>query len=65
MQGCDQATITGAGFSYLKGINALGMNGCDNVQVAIARSLGLPVNTRSWTSVGALHYTFDEREGGS
>jgi hypothetical protein len=60
MQGCHQATITGATFAHLKGIHALGMLDCSDVQKATARSLGLPVNTRGWTSAGALHYTFDE-----
>ena len=58
--GCDQATITGATFAHLQGIQALGMFDCRADQVATARSLGLRVNTRYCTSIGGLHYTFDE-----
>ncbi len=61
MEGCRQATITGVTFARLKGIHALGMKRCSDELVASARSLGLPVNTRGCTSVGGLHYTFDER----
>ena len=62
MEACDQATITGAAFAHIKGIHALGMHDCSDEQVATARSLGLPVNTRECTSFGAFHNTFDERE---
>ena len=62
MERCDQDTITGAGFAHLKGIHALGMLECSDEQVATARSLGLPVNTRDCTSYAGLHYTFDESE---
>ncbi len=61
MTGCTQATLTGAGFAHLQGIRALGMYYCSADLVAAAHGLGLPVNTRQWTSSGALHYTFDER----
>ena len=63
MEGCTQATITGATFAHLQGIQALGMYECRADQVATARSLGLRVNTRGCTS-GGLHYTFDERGWG-
>ena len=63
IEGCTPDTITGAGFAHLKGIHALGMCECSDEQVATARSLGLPVNTRDGTSWGGLHFTFDEREG--
>ena len=59
---CNQDTITGTGFAHLQGISALGMFECTAEQVAAARSLGLPVNTRNCTSYGGLHYTLDERE---
>jgi hypothetical protein len=64
MNGCNQATLTGAGFAHLQGIRALGMRNCRADQVAAARGLGLSVNTRFFTSAGALHYTFDERGWG-
>ena len=63
MERCNRNTITGAGFAQLKGIHTLGMYRCSGEQVATARSLGLPVNTRDCTSCGGLHYTFDERTG--
>ena len=61
MENCNPGTITGATFTHLKGIHALGMFACSDEQVATARSLGLPVHTRDCTSFGSLHYTFDER----
>jgi hypothetical protein len=57
---CRQATITGAVFAHLQGIQALGMYECRADQVATARSLGLRVNTRGCASYGSLLYTFDE-----
>ncbi len=61
IEGCTQATLTGAGLAHLQGIRALGM--CNNRVdlVAIARSLGLPANTRNCSIVGGLHCTFDPR----
>jgi hypothetical protein len=64
IEGCNQATLTGAGFAHLRGIRTLGMHDCRADQVAAARGLGLPVNTRGCTSIEALHYTFDERGWG-
>jgi hypothetical protein len=58
MEGCSQATITCATFAHLSGLHALGMSECRDVQKATARSLGLPVNTRGFTSDGAFHYSF-------
>ena len=60
IDGCNQATITGATFVHLKGIYALGMFECSDEQVATARSLGLPVNTRDCTRCEGLYYSFDE-----
>ncbi len=37
------------------------MFNCRDEQVVTARSLGLRMNTRKWTSIGGLHYTFDAR----
>jgi hypothetical protein len=64
MTSCDQSTLTGAGFAHLQGIHALGMYYSRADLVAVARGLGLPVNTRVCTSLGGLHYTFDERGWG-
>jgi hypothetical protein len=64
IEGCTQATLSGAGFAHLQGIRALGMFECSANLVAAARGLGLSVNTRQWTSLGGLHYTFDERGWG-
>ncbi len=61
IEGCSQATLTGAGFAPLQGIRALGMYDCRAYQVAAARGLGLPVNSRDSTSHGPMHHTFDER----
>jgi hypothetical protein len=60
IEACNQATITGATFAHLKGIHALGMYQCRDALVAVARSLGLRVDTRDCISFGALHFTFSE-----
>ena len=61
IEGCAQATLTGAGLAHLRGIRALGMYSSRPDLVAAARALSLPVNVRDATSYGGFHYIFDER----
>ena len=59
---CNQATITGGALSHLQGIRLLSMYRCRDDQVAAARSLGLPVEQRRYTRIGALHCAFAGEE---
>jgi hypothetical protein len=45
MEYCDQDTITGATLSCLKGASLICMNCCSDEAIAVAQSLGLPVQT--------------------
>jgi hypothetical protein len=59
---CNQATITGVALSHLQGIQLLNMHVCRDDQVSAARSLGLPVELRRYTRIGALHCAFAGEE---
>ena len=62
IEGCDQDTLTGATFTHLQGIQALGMFCCNDDQVATARSLGLRVNTQPFLLLGGLHFYLEDSE---
>ena len=56
MDGCNQATITGATFAFLKGVHGLNMFACGN-KAAAARGLGLPVTTQQQPTLeGAFNF---------
>ena len=62
MEGCNQATITGAGLAHLVGITCLGMADCREETIAAALELGLPVATRLYTRYGPFDSSLVERE---
>jgi hypothetical protein len=58
MDFCTQATITGATFSSLAGIDALCMRHCSAELIAAARALELPVPPNGFYSLGGLQCEF-------